>query len=409
MKIEFMKQLLILCTVIFILGTACTPGEETSNDYYYFITRLGNDTLAIERISKLENSLRADVVLRSPRISLTSYNITWDETNKLTSMTSVSYKDSFGQFPEGGKVEQKVEILGDSLISESQVRSGMIRSALLNDDAFLPFFDMVHWPYDIAFNRAHQSESDSIHQYLITGRRASDFIIHNTAENEYTIRHPSRGVMYVQTNSQGDMVWLDAKETTRKLIVERVAELEFDRLTTKYLEIDKKGSPFGTLSPAVENTTSFGGADFRVNYGSPQKRGRTIFGGIVTYGELWRTGANSASHFSSSKDIYVSGNKVPAGEYTLFSIPEENGGTLIINKQTGQNGRAYDEGRDLMRVPMSRSENSEETEGFTIKVMETEEGGSLELLWDRTIYYVNFNFEQTAKKGFKKSVNFIHT
>ena len=77
----------------------------------------------------------------------------------------------------------------------------------------------------------------------------------------------------------------------------------------------------------------------------------------------------------------------------MFSIPEENGGTLIINKQTGQNGQSYDESRDLMRVPMMREENSEEVEGFTIQVVETENGGSIELLWDRTIYYVNFNFE----------------
>ena len=139
--------------------------------------------------------------------------------------------------------------------------------------------------------------------------------------------------------------------------------------------------------------TSFGGSDFKVTFGSPQKRGRTIFGGIVPYGERWRTGANSASHFSTTKDIYIAGNKVPAGEYTLFSIPEENGGTLIINKQTGQNGQSYDESRDLMRVPMMREENSEEVEGFTIQVVETENGGSIELLWDRTIYYVNFNFE----------------
>ena len=129
-----------------------------------------------------------------------------------------------------------------------------------------------------------------------------------------------------------------------------------------------------------------------MTYGSPQKRGREIFGGIVPYGKVWRTGANAASHFSTSKDLYINGQKIPAGEYTLFSIPEEEGGTLIINQQTGQNGQAYDQSRDLMRVPMQRENNAETIEDFTIQVVETKDGGSLELLWDRTIYFVNFTF-----------------
>lgn len=388
-----MKKLLTACLLILLIGSACTTGGQSDDNTFYYVTRLGNDTLAIERIQKQENSLRADVVLRSPGISLTSYGISWDESNKLTSMTAVSYQEEFGEFPLGGTVSQNIEAKGDSLISESQGRNGLVRSSMLNDGTYLPFIDMVHWPYDIAFNRAHTSAADSIHQYLLTGRRASDFIIHRTADKEYTLRHPSRGYMYVQTDDEGNMTWLDAKETTRKLIVERVAELNFDELTEKYVEIDKKGSPFGTLSPAEEGAYSFGGADFKVTFGSPQKRGRSIFGGIVPYGEVWRTGANSASHFSTTKDIYISGNLVPAGEYTLFSIPEENGGTLIINKQTGQNGQAYNQEHDLMRVPMLRETNPEEVEGFTIQVVETDQGGSIELLWDRTIYYVDFTFK----------------
>jgi len=390
-----MKKLLLAIGTTCLFIYACNPDEESSSDNtYYYVTRLGNDTLAIERIQKTENSLEADVVLRSPRISLKNYHIEWDDNQKLRSMEAVDFQEKFPEIGnEGGTISQTISTKGDSLITESQGRNGMVRSAMPNDGTYLPFIDMVHWPFDIAFNRAHLSETDSVHQYLLTGRRPSDFIIFRTAQNEYTLRHPSRGVMYVQTDENGNMTWLDAKETTRKLIVERVEELDFDRLTARYIEIDKQGSPFGTLSPAEERAARFGGSDFKVSFGSPQKRGRTIFGGIVPYGEVWRTGANTASHFSTTKDIYISGNKVPAGEYTLFSIPEENGGTLIINQQTGQNGQAYDQSRDLMRVPMMRESNSTEVEGFTIQVVETSGGGSIELLWDRTIYYIDFTFK----------------
>lgn len=389
-----MKKLLLASAILCLIFSACGSGSGSSDDTFFYVTRLGNDTLAIERVKTEGKQLIADVVLRSPRISLTSYQLEFDELGHLSSMYAATFKEKFSGFGIAqGTLSQILKVEGDSMKIEYEGRNGTVSSSILNDKNFLPFIDMVHWPYDIAFNWAHESKSDSIHQYLISGSRASDFIIHNTADNEYTLRHPSRGVMYVQTNSQGDMVWLDAKETTRKLIVERVKKLDFDKLTARYLEIDKQGSPFGTLSPAEENSTSFGGSDFKVTFGSPQKRGRSIFGGIVPYGEVWRTGANTASHFSTTKDIYISGNKVPAGEYTLFSIPEENDGTLIINKQTGQNGQAYNQEQDLMRVPMMRENNDEEVEGFTIQVVKTDSGGSIELLWDKTIYYVDFNFQ----------------
>ena len=388
-----MKKLFAVCIIALLFFSAC-GSEETSDNSYYFVTKLGNDTLAIERVKRSGNQLIADVVLRIPKISLTSYQLEFDEAGQMESMYAATFKDKFSN--EGiaqGTVSQIFKVEGDSLKIEYEGRNGTVSSSLLNDKNFLPFIDMVHWPYDIAFNWAHQSEADSIHQYLISGSRASDFIIHRTGNHEYTLRHPSRGFMYVKTDNKGNLTWLDAKETTRKLIVERVDHLDFQRLTDRYLAIDEKGSPFGTLSPAEEKESSFGGSDFKVSFGSPQKRGRNIFGGIVPYGEVWRTGANTASHFSTSKDIYIDGNKIPAGEYTLFSIPEENGGTLIINKQTGQNGQAYDESRDLIRLPMKREDNSNEVEGFTIQVVQTNMGGSIELLWDRTIYYVDFNFQ----------------
>ncbi|WP_420387606.1 DUF2911 domain-containing protein [Roseivirga sp.] len=383
-----MKKLLLTTCLFSLAILGCNTTEKTGDNTFFFVTRLGNDTLAIERVNYNDQSLTADVVLRSPRISLTRYKLILDQYNGVTSMKATRFENGFD---EDGKIIQSIESEGDSLIIMAEGRNGTIRNAIKNGNGYLPFIDMVHWPYNIAFQSAHQSADDSTHQYLLTGRRASDFIIHRTGNNEYTLRHPSRGVMYVQTNNEGELTWLDAKATTRKLIVERVNELKFDELTGRYLSIDEQGAPFGTLSPAEEGLSSFGGTEFKVTYGSPQKRGRHIFGGIVPYGELWRTGANAASHFSTTKDISVAGNTVPAGEYTLFTIPEEQGGTLIINKQTGQNGQAYNEEMDLVRVPMMREENTDEVEGFTIQVVETEQGGRIELLWDRTIYFVNFN------------------
>jgi len=386
------SYLLLTLLTLFICQGCFSP---SGNAPYYLVTKLGNDTLAIERISSSEDGeIKADVLLRSPRISLKSYELIYDQNNNIKEMLSYDNTElgSFKGLMRGSVMGTNYKATNDSLKINTQGRNGPVTYHIPNDRSLLPFIDMVHWPFDLAFQRHFQSETDSIHQYMLSGRRVSDFIIHKTGSRTYTLRHPSRGVMEVSTTAQGQLQSLDAKATTRKLIVTRTDKLNFDELVSGFLERDKGGSPFGTLSSAIVADFTFGGSEFQVSYGSPAKRGRDIFGGIVPYGTRWRTGANRATHFKTSKAINIAGKTIPAGEYTLFTIPEANGGILIINSQTGQNGRSYNASRDFMRTAMTKSSQREVTEQFTVKVVETDAGGSIQLIWDQTIYAVDFSF-----------------
>ncbi len=375
---------LLICLVI--ISASC---QDSSNGTSFFITKLGEDTLAIERFTTIGDQIQADVVLRSPRTTLRSYTLNWDESQKIQSMDVTDHTE-LRSFKSEGRIVQRVINQGDSLEVIYTTNNGDRVLHVANREGLIPFVDMVHWPYEIAFNRAIDSPTDSIDQYMITGRRNANFIIHRLDDTSYSLRHPSRGVMEVTTSYDGHLMSLDAKATTRKVKVERAFDLDFDRLASSFAEKDESGSPFGSLSPAVTNEYHFGGTDFTVNYGSPAKRGRDIFGGIVSYGQRWRTGANRATHFKSSSNLEIDGQVLPAGEYTLFTIPESTGGTLIINKQTGQNGRSYDESQDIMRVKLSRTDFNPEIESFTITVDETSNGGRLNLKWDQTIYYIDF-------------------
>lgn len=384
---------LIACLLLAVL-CACGSGTTADSDpYSYFVTRLGNDTLAIERFQELPDQVIAHVVLRSPRTRLMAYQLDLDGSGGILKMQRFDPADT--EFETVGATNpQTVSVVGDSLINEVLTRNGDTRRyAMKNEPGVLPFIDMVHWPFELAFNQAMAATPDSIDQKLLTGRRLSNFIIHKLSEDSLTLRHPSRGVMGVTVNAEGDLLKLDAALTTRKLVVTRVDRLDFEAIANSFLERDQNGSPFGSLSGAVEESFNFKGTDFKVSYGSPSKRGRTIFGGIVSWGERWRTGANRATHFSTSSDLKIGDLKVPAGDYTLFTIPQPDGGTLIINKQTGQNGRSYDQTRDLGRVPMALSKQAEVTEAFTIKVEETTNGGALKLIWDQSVFSVNFSFD----------------
>ncbi len=138
-------------------------------------------------------------------------------------------------------------------------------------------------------------------------------------------------------------------------------------------------------SPRDSLSVSIAGSDIKVNYGRPSKRGRVIFGGLndMKWGMVWRTGANQATHFTTSKTLDFGGKSVPAGTYTLFTKIEENGKwELIINKQTGQWGTAYDKTQDLVSIPMKVTSNNPVQEMMEITVKPAGKGGELAVLWD---------------------------
>ena len=381
----------LLCLLLWGCSTN-ESGDTTKNEdgYTYFVTRLGTDTLALERFKIEDKLITAHVVLRSPTTRFIAYQLKQDDTGGIAQMFRVTPADESFE-ADGQTPGQKIEVSGDSLINELPDRQGnMRRFAMLNQPGALPFIDMVHWPFELAFRNAAKSPADSIHQMLVTGRRLSDFIIHKPGTDSLTLRHPSRGVMGVTTNAEGQLIKLDAALTTRKLVVTRTNDLDFEALARQFMDRDAKGSPFGSLSGAVERDFSFKNTNFKVTHGAPLKRGRDIFGGIVPWGQRWRTGANRATHFTTSRNLQIGNLTVPAGEYSLFTIPEANGGTLIINEQTGQNGRSYNAERDLGRVPMTLSTQDVVTEAFTILVEESSTGGTLKLIWDQTVFSVDF-------------------
>lgn len=145
------------------------------------------------------------------------------------------------------------------------------------------------------------------------------------------------------------------------------------------------------LSPPGTVTFTFAdGKTVTIDYSRPSMRGRKIFGGLVPYGQVWRTGANSATSLKTNVNLTIGGASVPAGSYTLYSIPSEKGWKLIINKETGQWGTEYNEKDDLARVDMKVSKDAEPVEQFTIGFDQTGNSAAvLKLTWADTIAKVD--------------------
>ena len=137
------------------------------------------------------------------------------------------------------------------------------------------------------------------------------------------------------------------------------------------------------LSPRDTTRATVAGAHLLVDYGRPSKRGREIWGGLVPWDKWWRTGANAATTFVTDKDLAFGAMVVPAGTYTLYSVPKNKGNwLLVVNKQNKQWGTEYHEDQDLVRIPMNTSSVATPVEKFEIKVVPEGSGGAIQLVWD---------------------------
>jgi hypothetical protein len=142
--------------------------------------------------------------------------------------------------------------------------------------------------------------------------------------------------------------------------------------------------------PASAECKFSDGKTIKVDYSSPRAKGRKIFGAakekaVVPYGDIWRTGANEATTFVANTNVTVGGKAVPAGSYTIFTLPTADAWTLVISKTTGEWGTDYSgEKEDLARVPMKVSKTPAPVENFTIALDQAGSKCTLRMEWENT-------------------------
>ncbi|MEK7226344.1 MAG: DUF2911 domain-containing protein [Bacteroidota bacterium] len=131
----------------------------------------------------------------------------------------------------------------------------------------------------------------------------------------------------------------------------------------------------------------------RVIYSRPQKSGRTIFGGLIKYGELWRMGANEATEIEFYKNVRIAGKKISRGRYTLYAIVNENSWTIILNKETDTWGSfKYDIKKDVLRTVVPTQKTDAPVESLSMVFEKTAAGTNLIVAWDAVKVALPINF-----------------
>lgn len=350
-----------------------------------FVVRLGTDTTSVERYTRSAERIEVEQVGRVPRVlhrrftyQLASSGATTRASVTVTVPGAPADARPFQQFD--------ANLVGDSIIvtiwqdtTQRTVRVAAPAGTIMGSNA-------SPWGvFESQTMRLAAQKGDTL--------RVPLYQIGAGSMSSLSIRRLGRDSMVVQTlndryharvDREGRIQGVRFVSGTQGYGVTRVPSLDAPATAAAWAAREKAAGPVGQLSTRDTTRATIGGAALWVDYSRPSKRGRVIFGELVPYGQVWRTGANAATQFRTDKDLKFGEVTVPAGFYSLFSIPGPGEWTLIINSETGQTGTAHKPDRDLFRIPMKVSALAQPVERFTIAVMPGEGGGVLAFEWDTT-------------------------
>jgi hypothetical protein len=359
-----------------------------------FVVRLGRDTVGIERFVRTGRRVEGWHLWRSPRAVVTHWVLETDATGRPTRLESERRPAAD---TAGG--QHIVTVFGtDSAVVTVRQGDGTraLTAALAKGVPVAAMVPMTFALYEqlvrqaMAAGLAPGGAGVTVAALYAGQREASPTTVERRGRDSVLIGFfgaPFRA----RVDEAGRILALDGSGTTMALDVRRVPALDFEGIRRDLAVRETSGRAMGQLSPRDTARATIGGATLLVDYGRPAKRGRRVFGNLVPYGRVWRTGANAATHFRTSREIAFGNTTLPAGTYTLWTVPTEGGATLVVNKQTQQWGTDYDESQDLLRVPMTTERSATPVEQFTITIETAgDRAGTIVMRWDDRVWRAGF-------------------
>lgn len=351
----------------------------TVQDSGAFIVRLGTDTLSMEQYTRTANQLRGEYVIRSPRSLHRIYIADLNPDGSISRFELTTH--SIGSTPGPKEIKSSVAFSADSAVLISSQGDSTTTQRVAVPQGTWPYQFYGFGTLEQMARWARGKGQDTVRFTALTAAdQISGGVIRKVGTNTLVLRFDRGylagvGPFTFTMDRQEHITWLTGKGSTVQVNVVRETSVSMAQATAMFAN-----RPLGTLSPRDTARTSISGADVSVDYGRPMKRGREIFGNVVPWNVVWRTGANEATQLSTSADLVIGGATVPAGKYTLWTLPAASGWKLIISKQTGQWGTEYHPEQDLVRVDTKVETLAAPVEQLAIAF----ESGSLTIAWDKT-------------------------
>ncbi len=378
MEVTMNRFFLLFSAFLFLPATGYLLMGQPA-DRRTIVTTLGKDTLAVEEYVTESHRIRGTSVSRSPRTTIREYSATFTPEGLLSNV-HVRYQRVAG----GGLTERDYTYSDDSVNISVRQDTATTHFTLAAKDRPFPLFIDIFGIWEGAIQRA--LNAGAMEFSIIGGRQSLLYRIAGSPPGTFDLENIGGdfGPIHVETGNDGHLLKFDMTATTDKFVARSSPPLDVMTLAREFAERDKAGKALGILSPRDTVRAEINGARLLIDYGRPSVRGRTIFGNVVPWDSVWRTGANAATQLITDKDLDFVGVTVPAGTYSLFTLPQKDGWSLIINKKHGQWGTEYSQADDLARVPLTVKKTEFSTERFTFEIIPMAENGLLRFFWNHT-------------------------
>lgn len=379
-----MQRLLFFLCICFCQ----VSNAQTSTTMGYVIYTLGTDTTFIGYYQMQQHDFEFKVMGR-PNLSVSTISGKLFPNGELKEATGYSYKPG-ANGEEKRLVDYTLSVNADSTFIK-QVRDGketsfkipgriMLANAL--GTSFLFFLPLLT-------NYAPEKIGETVESYHYVLGQKRRFTIKRMAVDVLEMGSQVMGYFTIYLQPDGKLKRIDGIGTSWNVRGEVFNDLDLNAYIQKFVQREEVAS-VKPLNKQDSVLTTINGVEMRIDYSRPSKRGRVIFGEVVPWNRIWRTGANAPTKLALNKSIYFDGKELPAGLYSIFTLPAKDGFTLIINKQTNMWGTDHDPTFDFLQIPMKTKKLKEPVDMMSIDISQAGKEGIISISWDRLKTYATF-------------------
>ena len=370
---------------ISILLLAATIPTAASAQAAVLVYRLGKDTLAVERYTRTATGISGEMAQRSgAAVTRFTYAMTVDKEGRPTTATLTRTLGD-GTPQPGVPREVRFAFTRDSVVREAVFQDSTQRRAFASTRTMVNFPVFIYGPTELLAAMRKGNAADSI---TAIGQGGGLGFTGLTALGGDSLR--LRGAPYAMVlrfDAANRLQSLDGRGTTNKVVAERTSG------SVDVAALARAWKPTGALSAREDVRAAFGpGGMVVVDYGRPQVRERTVWGGtLVPFDSVWRAGANDATHLFTTRPLTLGTMTLAPGAYTLWIQHTRQATFLIVNRQTGQWGTQYDASQDIGRAEMQSAASPSHVEEMSIAVRALGPArGALEFAWGDRVMSVPF-------------------
>ncbi|TWI95592.1 Protein of unknown function (DUF2911) [Mucilaginibacter frigoritolerans] len=382
-KIFFIGLLLHLCV--------SAVAQKASQFKGSLIYTLGPDTSSVGNFELNGNKFMLTVVSMSPYVNVSKLKGAFFPDGQLMYVEGNNYNPARGK--DSLLYAYKLNYDKDTTIIETRSKNRIsthkypVKIMVANN---LGGDALVFMPALLA-NFAPKRVGDSVISSHIVFNSARKFIIKKTGDRKLLLGSSVMGMFTIFLDKNGRMQSVDGIGTSFNIKGTAGKYLNIDSVIASNVKQQQLHPRLAIINKLDSVKTTINAAAVKIIYSRPSVRDRVIFGEVVPWNRIWRTGADAATKISLSKPLYFNGKELPAGAYSIFTIPTQNGWTLIFNKQANIWGTEHNADYDFLKVPMLIQALNEPVEllTFTIDAADNN-GGVISVSWDKLKASVSF-------------------